>query len=115
MQDCHVEKEHGKRFIHSHTRSILIVLLFVFSLSACSSDTDYSTVERQGKIIEVDRERERILVNDSEHGQIWIDLSNISGDHARYHPPLEVNVWLDGPVQESDPAHGKAKKIQVIK
>ena len=93
---------------------ILTPLLTLTFLFGCAWETDYSTVDFHGEIIDVDRSSNRILVNDLEQGRIWVDLSEIK-DPERFHSPLEVNVWLDGPVLESDPAQGKAKKVQVIK
>ena len=93
------------------TLTSLLILTFLFG---CLGDAEYGTVDRHGEIIDVDRSSNRILVNDLEQGRIWVDLSDID-DPGRFHSPLEVNVWLDGPVLESDPAQGKAKKVEVIK
>ena len=98
-----------RAFFFTMTSLFLLTLLF-----GCIGDTDYGTVDRHGEIIDVDRAANRILVNDLEQGRIWVDLSAVD-DPGRFHSPLEVNVWLDGPVLESDPAQGKAKKVEVIK
>lgn len=93
----------------------LIYLLFsslcLSLVAGCS--TDYTEVDLQGNIVEVNAEESMILVEDQERGQIWVDVSDLKDEMERLHSPLEVNVWLDEPVTEDKP--GKAEQIDVIK
>lgn len=98
--------------------SLLLVAPLCFSLIAgCSSiqDIDYSEVDLQGNIIEVNAEEAMILVEDQTNGQIWVDVSGLNDGIERLHSPLEVNVWLDEPVDEDSPSIKKATRIDVIK
>ncbi|BAU29325.1 hypothetical protein DFP93_11641 [Aneurinibacillus soli] len=93
---------------------IAIIQLLFFLLLGCSLNPDYSAVDRQGEIIEVDKGKERILVDDKKNGQIWVDISKLS-DKDKFHKPLEVIVWLDGDVIDGEPQVGIAKRVDVVK
>jgi len=98
--------------------SLLLIVLICFGLIAgCSSvqDTDYSDVDLQGTIIEMNAEETMILVEDQKQDQIWVDVSNLNDRVEQLHSPLEVNVWLNKPINEENPAIAKAERVDVIK
>ena len=98
--------------------SLLLVAPLCFGLIAgCSSiqDKDYSEVDLQGKIVEVNVEKRMMLVDDQSDGQVWVDMSDLNDEMERLHSPLEVNVWLDESTTDNTSAIGKAERIDVIK
>lgn len=92
---------------------LLFASLCLSLVAGCSRD--YAEVDIQGNIVDVNAEETMILVEDQERGKIWVDVSGLNDEIERLHSPLEVNVWLDEPVDEDNPIIGKAERIDVIK
>jgi hypothetical protein len=91
---------------------LAIVQVLIYTMLGCSSMPDYSRVDRSGEIIEIDKDNNRILVDDKENGQIWIDVSKVND---KFFEKLEVLVWLDGDVIDTEPQEGTAERIDVVK
>ncbi|MDL5376681.1 hypothetical protein QR695_06635 [Exiguobacterium mexicanum] len=56
-----------------------------------------------------------MLVEDQKQGQIWVDVSGLNDELEQLHSPVEINVWLGGPVAEDHLTVRKAERIDVIK
>jgi hypothetical protein len=95
-------------------RIIGVFLFALLSLLGCSEESNYNSIDSHGIIIDGDKANKEILLDDKVNGPIWVDLSEII-DWDDYHSPLEVNVWLEDGITESDPKQGKAVKIQIVK
>ncbi|TCI56024.1 MULTISPECIES: hypothetical protein [unclassified Exiguobacterium] len=100
-------------FFKGRITSLLVAFLCLSVVAGCS--TDYSEVDVQGKIVDVNTEETMILVEDQDRGQIWVDVSGLNDEIERLHSPLEVNVWLDESITEDTSTVGKAERIDVIK
>lgn len=98
--------------------SLLLVAPLCFGLIAgCSSiqDKDYSEVDLQGTILEVNVEKRMMLVDNQSDGQVWVDMSDLNDEMEQLHSPLEVNVWLDESTTDNTSTIAKAERIDVIK
>ncbi|MCC5893461.1 hypothetical protein [Exiguobacterium sp.] len=104
-------------FFKGRTGLLLVAPLCFSLIAGCSSiqDIDYSEVDLQGKIIEVNAEEAMILIEDQTNGQVWVDVSGLNDGIERLHSPLEVNVWLDESTTEDTSTIEKAERIDVIK
>jgi len=96
------------------TKWVMIFHVLMTVIVGCSSTPDYSSVDIQGEIIEVDEEQARILVDDKRNGQTWVKIFNLDNMNE-LHKPLEVVVWLDGNVSDGNPPVGTANRVEVVK
>jgi hypothetical protein len=86
----------------------------MISLLGCTTGSNYGSVDSHGVIIDVDKAKKEILIDDKTNGPIWVDLSEIK-NWDDYHSSLEVNVWLEDGIFKGDPQKGKAANIQIVK
>ncbi len=103
---------------------VILITVVILVLSGCGTNVETSPPE-EGTVFEI--EGDRVLILDSlkeedigkswnelfenyQGSAIWLKTSDVSslsaGDKVRY--------WVDGPVAESFPMQGSAKKIEVI-
>jgi hypothetical protein len=98
--------------MNKQVRCLLLLCLF-FILSGCNGeDAVKGKVDIQGSVTEVDREGNRILVDDEELGLVWVTLHK-NLDITKYESGQEVVVWIKGAIKESSPAQAEARNIEL--
>ncbi len=95
-------------------RYLLLFLIICLALAGCAAKDQEvkGQIDLKGVITEVDREGNRVLVNDADVGLVWLTLP-VFGDISTYEAGQGVVVWIDGGIKESSPASAKALNILV--
>jgi hypothetical protein len=116
-------------------RGLIQCIIVLFILAGCGqNDLDRikgisSDAHHIGKIVEVNKESNKILVNElianiyDEPVSVRVSILNSTsiydaeGDEIKFHDLKKgqlVEVWIDGFLRESDPVQGGAKKLILI-
>ena len=91
------------------------MLVLCIGLVGCNANDDdiKGEFDLKGTITEIDVDRNRILVKETESELIWVTIPD-SGKIEDYDEGQEVTIWLKGLIAESAPSRGKALNIEII-
>ncbi|MFZ7942906.1 DUF3221 domain-containing protein [Neobacillus sp. 19] len=95
-------------------KKLFIVPLIVgLILAGCSGKDEAvkGTIDLKGSITEIDQAGNRIMIEDKDHGRVWVTLHE-TGNIAEFEINQEIVVWIDGEVKESSPAQAKALNME---
>lgn len=106
-------------FNKSSYHALILILLAILLLSACNKsmvnnkNEEKDTFTFQGKIVELNKEYKRMLIYTKDHGRVWVRIPK-NDEIQNYELDQEVDVWIEGGIQESSPGKAKASRIEKI-
>ena len=95
-------------------KRFISIMLVCITLWGCNqSNVVKGEFDIEGKIIEMDASGNRLLIEAEEDGLVWITL-NERDRMTDYEVGQSIVVWVDGGLEESYPAQGRALNIEII-
>ncbi|UOY93348.1 YobA family protein [Ectobacillus sp. JY-23] len=93
---------------------LLCTLLLLLGCTACTAnEPKQEPIIFQGIVEEVDETARTLLVQSETHGTVRVAIP-AKDEVKKYSLKQEVSVWIVGGLQESNPAQGKASRIEVL-
>ncbi|MDG4658076.1 DUF3221 domain-containing protein [Ectobacillus antri] len=93
---------------------LLCTLLLLLGCTACTeNEVKQESIIFQGIVEGVDETARTLLVQSDTHGTVRVVIP-VQDEVKKYSPKQEVSVWITGELRESNPAQGKASRIEVL-
>lgn len=94
-------------------KRMILIMIVCFALWGCNqSNIVKGEFDIKGKIVEMDASGKRLLIEAEKDGLVWITL-NERDMMNNYELGQSIVVWVDGGLEESYPAQGKALNIEI--
>jgi len=95
-------------------KTFILMIIVCFTLWGCNQSNDVKgEFDLKGKILEMDKDGNRILMDNEVDGLVWITL-NEQDVTSNYEVGQEIAVWIDGGLMESYPAQAKALNMEIF-